>query len=54
MSTGERRQLWQQHFIVPAQWGKLEAPVVQDELLLVPLGDAVVILRTSDGHQLSP
>jgi outer membrane protein assembly factor BamB len=48
----QRRLLWQQHFILPAQWGKLEAPIVEDELVLVPLGDMVVVLRTSDGHRL--
>lgn len=53
MSADKRELLWQQHFVVPAQWGTLEAPVVQDALLLVPLGDAVVVLRTSNGHQLS-
>jgi hypothetical protein len=53
ISKEQRRLLWQQQFVRPAQWGKLEAPVAQDELLLVPLGNIVVVLRTTDGHKLS-
>ncbi|GHO96620.1 hypothetical protein KSF_066680 [Reticulibacter mediterranei] len=53
ISAGKRELLWQQHFVVPAQWEKLETPVVQDELLLVPLGERVVILHVTDGHLLS-
>jgi outer membrane protein assembly factor BamB len=58
MSAGERRLLWQQCFLLPAlpdQWGPVLAPLVQEpELLLVPLGDTVVPLRTTDGHLLPP
>jgi outer membrane protein assembly factor BamB len=57
LSRNTRRLLWQQCFLLPAlpsQWGPVLAPLVQeDELLLVPLGDTVVSLRTIDGHLLS-
>jgi hypothetical protein len=49
----KRRLLWQPCFVLPAQWDRLQAPIVQEELLLVPLGEAVVVLRTTDGHFLS-
>jgi outer membrane protein assembly factor BamB len=53
LSTEKRRLLWQQCFVLPAQWDRVQTPVVQEELLLVPLGDTVIVLRTTDGHLLS-
>jgi outer membrane protein assembly factor BamB len=56
LNRDTRRQLWQQCFSLPPlpdQWGPVLAPLVQeDELLLVPLGNTVVPLRTTDGHLL--
>jgi outer membrane protein assembly factor BamB len=58
LSRDTRRLLWQQCFLLPAlpdQWGPVLAPLVQeDALLLVPLGNTVISLRTTDGHLLSP
>ncbi|GHO98641.1 hypothetical protein KSF_086890 [Reticulibacter mediterranei] len=45
--------LWQQRFVLPAHWDHVQAPIVQEELLLVPLGDVVMVLRTTDGHRLA-
>ncbi|GHO89991.1 hypothetical protein KSF_000390 [Reticulibacter mediterranei] len=53
LSAEKRRLLWQQRFVLPAQWDHMQAPTVQEELLLVPLGEVVMVLRTTDGHRLA-